>query len=181
VPSHKLIYKGVVTPEPQTERRVWRLQALTSLFDEEVQKAVEEIHSKPGYEQFKLISIAEDAYFTFVPVPGVRDLSFEVLLDIGEALVSDGDFDSYKAKVDNFASAEYERISKIYETYGESSNFTTDPRYWLFTQPESLLILEGVHRHLSTMRVAARQSEFSDVFEPLFRAWGVSYREPLLQ
>jgi hypothetical protein len=103
------------------------------------------------------------------------------LLDIGDALVPDGDFESYKTEVDNFVTAEYDRICKIYETYGESSDFTSNPRYWLFTQPESVLILEGIHRRPSTMRLALQQSGFSDVFEPLFRAWGVSYRQSLLQ
>lgn len=177
VPSHKLIYKGVVTPETHTARRVWRLQALTSLFDDEVQRAVDEIQSKSGYEQYALISIAEDSYFKFVPIPGDSDLSYEVLLDLSDTLVPDGDLDIYRSRIEEFAKAENVRISGIYETYGESSDFADDPRYWLFTQPESILIFEGLHRRPSAMRDGALESEFGDVLEPLFRAWGVGYRE----
>lgn len=180
VPSHKLIYKGIVTPAPHTARRIWRLQTLTALFDEEVHRAIEEVSAKPGFEQFTLISIAEDCYYTFVPVPGDRDLSYEILLEIGETLVPDHDFEGYRSTINEFAKVEHARLSDIYMKFGESSKFADDPRYWLFTQPESILIFEGLHRRPDAIRDGTMNSEFGDVFEPLFRAWGITFREPSL-
>lgn len=178
VPSHKLIYKGVVTPAKETVRRVWRLSALTEIFDEEVERAMNEVLAFPEYDQAHLLSIAESFYLIFVPSLGDRDLSLEVLLEISGVFPQRAQFDHFREQITDFVKTHSARITSIYKQYGETSEFASISKYWLFTQPESILIFEAIENRPMLMRDVAVVSNFEYAFEPLFEVWGVPFATP---
>lgn len=173
--SHELLYKCTVKAPDHTQRRVWRLSALTEIFDEEVDRAMNEILTTPGYDQGRLLTIAESFYYTLVPILGVADLSLEVLLEFEAALPHGEELILYEERVKVFVATNRDRIEKIYEQYGASSEFATNSKYWMFTQPESVLILESISTKPMLAQDAARSSAFAYAFEPLFTAWGTPF------
>ena len=175
VPSHKLLYKGVISPSRRTERRIWRLSALIEVFDEEVERAVNDVIGAPNYAQATLLSIAEDSYFTVIPAPGDRDLSLEVLLALSAALPIADDVGRYREELESFTRDNRVRLKEIYSKYGEGSEFEANAKYWLFTQPESIVIFERIANQPMLTREVVQQSELGYAVEPLFRAWGTSY------
>jgi ppGpp synthetase/RelA/SpoT-type nucleotidyltranferase len=175
VPSHKLLYKGVISPSRRTERRIWRLSALIEVFDEEVERAMNDVLGTPNYAQATLLSIAEDSYFTVVPVPGERDLSLDVLLALADALPIADDAETYRQLLESFTQENRARLKEIYSRYGEGSEFEANAKYWLFTQPESIILFERISNQPMLTREVVQQSELGYAVEPLFRAWGTSY------
>ena len=175
VPSHKILYKGVIAPSRQTERRMWRLSALIEVFDEEVERSMNEVMGAPAYVQATLLSIAEDCYFTVIPVPGVRDLSIEVLSELQEFLPDGDETSGYRKELEAFTNSNRDLLKEIYAKYGESSEFEANPKYWLFTQPESIIILERIANRPMLMREGARTSNVGYAMKPLFIAWGTPF------
>lgn len=175
VPSHTLLYKGVVTPPLETARRIWRLSTLVELFDEEVDRAVTDVLTTPDYAEAYLLAIAEPRYYTFVQRGGDRDLSIQVLHELNDAFPSSPDRGSYQEEVRQFTESEQDRLAQLYADYGPGSPFEADGKYWLFSQPESLLLLERVAMQPRRLRHAVAQTDLEYAVEPLYDASGVQF------
>jgi putative GTP pyrophosphokinase len=144
VPSHTLLYKGVVKPPAETARRIWRLSTLVELFDEEVERAMSEVLNTPDYAEAYLLAVAEPRFYTFVQREGYRDLSIEVLHELTDVFPAADERAAYGDTLGEFAEREHNRLSQLYRDYGPGSPFEGEGRYWLFSQPESLLLLERI-------------------------------------
>ena len=70
VVSHKLDYKGAITPAKQTRRRILRLSVLAEMFDQEVGIAMNELAADPAYVNARYLQVAEAEYLRFVGEPG---------------------------------------------------------------------------------------------------------------
>jgi putative GTP pyrophosphokinase len=87
VPSHKLTYRAPVEVSRLTQRRMWRLSVLVEMFDEEVETAMAEVASLPGYKSARLLDIAESVYLTFVVEREDRELSIDVITALGDVVL----------------------------------------------------------------------------------------------
>lgn len=171
VPSHELLYKGVIEPSKATRRRVLRLSVLTEMFDEEVRLAMHEVASDARYELALLLREAEALYLTFVAEPGEDDLSLEVLSTVAEALPAE-DRSGYPTTLRTFVDAHRAKLAEVFETYGVRSPFGAEYPYWLFSQPEAIIVLERIDRAPQALAEAVSSSEIRDAVRSLYAAWG---------
>ncbi|HML51710.1 MAG TPA: RelA/SpoT domain-containing protein [Propionicimonas sp.] len=170
VPSHELIYKGVVEPSKSTRRRVLRLSVLTEMFDEEVRLAMAEIAADPRYESALLLRAAESIYLNFVAEPGEEELSFEVLGIISDALPQDRR--AYPDQLRSFTEVNRAKIETVLSTYGVYSPFAEQYAYWLFSQPESLVAFERIDAAPLALATAVAGTEIASAVHHLYSAWG---------
>jgi ppGpp synthetase/RelA/SpoT-type nucleotidyltranferase len=171
VPSHELVYKGVIEPSRQTKRRILRLSVLTEMFDEEVRLAMREVATDPRYELALLLRSAESSYLTFVAEPGDDELSLEVL-SIVVASVPAELRGTYADVLRQFVETQRVKLVDLFSTYGVYSDFASQYAYWLFSQPESLVVLERIEAAPQALAEAVSGSEIEDVVRHLFAAWG---------
>ena len=176
VPSHELVYKGLIEPSRQTKRRVLRLSVLTEMFDEEVGMAMREIAADQGYELTLLLRAAEALYLSFVAEPGEDELSLEVLRIVSAAL-PDAERPSYPARLKTFVESNRGKLAEVFATYGVYSEFASQYAYWLFTQPESLIVFERVSATPEALAEAVEATEIKEIVKHLYAAWGVSMPE----
>jgi putative GTP pyrophosphokinase len=176
VPSHELVYKGLIRPPKQTERRILRLSVLTEMFDEEVRLAMQEVAADPRYELAGLLRASEALYLTFVAEPGEDALSLEVLRIVAPAL-PETERQDYPAALKAFVEANQEKLADVFATYGVYSGFASQYAYWLFTQPEALVVLERVSRTPQALAEAVEGTEIKEVVKHLYAAWGVPMPE----
>lgn len=174
VPSHKLLYKAPVEPSREAARRVWRLSVLVEMFDEEVERAMTEAAASPGYRDAVLARIAESLYFTFVSEPGEELLTLDVVEIVGRALAQD-ERDDYERLLSTFVESHRSKLTRIYADYGCYSAFAEEADYWLFTQPESLIVFERIENRPMLLREVTQDTEIAYAITPLFQAWGQSY------
>lgn len=170
VPSHEVVYKGVIKPSKQTERRILRLSVLTEMFDEEVRLAMHEVAADPSYKHAVLLRASESLYLTFVAEPGEDELSLEVLRIIEPAMPDD--VADYPARLRQFVDINRDKLKNVFDTYGIYSDFASQHAYWLFGQPEALVVLERISSAPQTLAESVSESEIQDVVKHLFAAWG---------
>jgi putative GTP pyrophosphokinase len=170
VPSHELVYKGLVTPPRHTQRRILRLSVLTEMFDEEVRLAMREIAADPSYRLAVLLRASEALYLTFVAEPGEDELSLEVLRIIEPALPRYGP--GYGSELKAFVDANRSKLASTFTAYGVYSAFASQYAYWLFSQPESLIVFERITSAPQALAAAVCDSEIQDAVRHLFAAWG---------
>jgi ppGpp synthetase/RelA/SpoT-type nucleotidyltranferase len=175
--EHKLIYKGAVTASRETERRVERLSVLIEMFDEEVERAMAELASDPRFELAVLLRRAEAMYLTFVSEPGEDELSFEVL-DILNTSIPPEEHNDYTDQLRTFVELNREKLSEEYRTYGIYSAFAEEFGYWLFSQPESLVVFERIENRPMALARAIHGTEIEEVVRRLSSAWGKPIPQP---
>lgn len=171
VASHGRIYKGILPLSKRTTRRIYRLSVLTEMFDEEVKTAMDEMCSEPEYEHAVLIRDLETLYLPMTGEPGENMLSLEVL-DVLKSLVDVEGREKYFEELKKFVEENSSKISGILSDYGPRSDFANQWAYWLFSQPESLLIFEKVENHAFALSEAVEGTEMEEAFRHLFEAWG---------
>lgn len=176
VPSHELVYKGLIKPPKQTERRILRLSVLTEMFDEEVRMAMQEVAADPSYEFAVLLRAAEALYLTFVGEPGEDALSLEVLGIVAPAL-PEAERQKYPMTLKAFVDANKDKLADVFATYGVYSEFASQYAYWFFTQPEALVVLERVTTTPQALAEVVEGTEIKEVVKHLYAAWGVPMPE----
>lgn len=168
--EHKLIYKPLVEPTPLVRRKIARLSVLVEMFDEEVDAALMTVMNDPKYADAAILRAAEGLYLRFVSEPGEPDLSLEVLATISDSLSEDRDH--YDSVLADFVDSNRSTIERIYVDYGLNSPFAGQFDYFLFTQPESLIILERVRSKPLALANAVRGSDIDEPVRRLADAFG---------
>lgn len=177
VPSHELIYKGVIDADWATKRRVLRLSVLVEMFDEEVIRAMDEIAADPRYALGTLLRRIEPLFVAdFESEPGEDDLSLE-LLDAIRGALPPLEGDTYAESVAQFASLRHDKIQRVLEEYGAESPFEDEWLYWMFTQPEVLVVLERIENAPMLLADAVRGTDVQSAVERVFAAWGEAMPE----
>jgi ppGpp synthetase/RelA/SpoT-type nucleotidyltranferase len=174
VPSHKLIYKPVLDPESETKRRILRLSVLVEIFDEEVERAMTEVASMPGYAEARLLAAAESHYFTFVGEPGEHELSLEVLGHLS-VVIRDRKIEDYPAALDEFVATHREKLALAYEQFGPYSDSASEGAYWLVSQPESIIVwhlIETAPMHLASI---ISGTDLVETVRQLYAIWGSAF------
>jgi ppGpp synthetase/RelA/SpoT-type nucleotidyltranferase len=174
VPSHKLVYKPVLEPSRESRRRIMRLSVLVEIFDEEVDRAMAEVASMPGYEEARLLAAAESQYFTFVSEPGERELSFEVLQRLLPVVEGRHSAD-YGTSLGEFANLHRDKLQKAYDTYGPYSEFAKEWGYWLMSQPESIIVWQLIETAPLLLASLVAGTDLEDSVRKLYAIWGSAF------
>lgn len=172
VVSHKLDYKGAITPAKQTRRRILRLSVLPEMFDEEVGTAMTELAADPAYVNARYLQLAEAEYLRFVAEPGNDLLSLEVIETIRPALEHGEDADGYAHDLAEFVHQHVGKLQDIYDRYGILTEWAQQPAYWLFSQPESTIVFHLIETRSVALANTVRGTELETVTDRLYAAWG---------
>lgn len=159
VVSHKILYKPSVTLPPRLQRSVYRLVALVEMFDEEVQRVMDELPSLPGYEVVDLVDIAEIQFLSVGHSPSNRELSCKVLQEVSKT-ISYSEREHYDEILKAYVEAERDNLAQLYSEYGPHSAVGYIADYVLFGQAESLILFERMSRKLHYVVSCWRDSGF---------------------
>lgn len=157
VVSHKLVYKPDVPLPTQDRRSIMRLVALVELFDGEVERVMEKVQTlvpeRRAQDPFRLLEIVSAQYRLFDSSPGNHDLSLLVLHAVAESLESDGVAD-YADVLDRYVEQNRPALTELFEDFGPASALSTSADYVLWSQPESLALLECLEHRPAWLRQA---------------------------
>lgn len=171
--EHGLIYKPIIDPTPEVERRIARLSVLVEMFDEEVDAVDSEVKRDPRYESAMLLREAERWFLTFHSQPGQSELSLEVVEQIRGSFADD-EIAGYSESLKEFVASHREQIEDAIRDYGVGTKFEGEFNYVLFTQPESLLIWERIENRPASLRRVVGGTDIGPAVETLLNVWGHS-------
>jgi len=169
--EHGLIYKPVIEPSVQIARKVARLSVLVELFDEEVDSVMAQLQADPRYEPALLLQHAERLYLTFVTEPGETELSLEVLAMIAPTITAD-ERSAYPDHLAEFVDSHRDQIEDILHEYGANSPSAGEYNYFLFTQPESLILWERIANRPRALVHSIQDSDLIGPVSALADVWG---------
>lgn len=171
--EHSLIYKPTIAPTPEVHRRIARLSVLVEIFDEEVDAVLGQLGQDPRYASAVLLRHAERWFFTFVTVPGDSELSLEVL-DQVRGSITEEEFRTYADALAAFVAERRTQIEAALAEYGSGSAYEHEFNYFLFSQPEALILWERIeHRPLALARTV-EGTELAPAVHVLAEVWGSS-------
>lgn len=171
--EHALIYKPVISPSPEIARKVARLSVLVEMFDEEVDTVLGQLERDPRYASALLLHQAERWFLTFVSEPGEPELSLEVL-DLVRESFDDDEMPTYPQTLAGFVYDYRDRIEDALRDYGSASEYAHEFNYFLFTQPEALIIWERVQNRPLALARVVKSTELEPAVEALADVWGHS-------
>jgi ppGpp synthetase/RelA/SpoT-type nucleotidyltranferase len=162
VVSHSLLYKpkmGELAIDDQ--RAIMRLVALVELFDGEVERVmsnVPAVGTPTEHIEKDLGEVVAAQYSRFAPNIGNAELTQVALGAVGAALSAD-DVRDYRAVLAAWVTSNEASLVTLYSEYGAHSPMATSSSYLLWSQPESIAILECLdsrpHRLLDAWRSAS--------------------------
>lgn len=140
VASHKLIYKGAITPPKKMRRLVDRLTIFIEVFDDEIHRLYKLRRKIPLYDEALALEHLETAYeiCTGQPQEGVKDLS--VISQLMSAY-SETERKEFSQIIDAFC-RDAPQTPQLIAEHSHASPTYQDSQDWLFTQPEVLIVLE---------------------------------------
>lgn len=157
VVSHSLLYKPAV-PLPATEQHaVFRLVALTELFDLEVERIMDVIPTLPGYEYAPLIAFLETEFAGVAGTVGNKSLSAHILDGIGSLIP---DIAECRRAVTDLIDGQRAELKDLYAEFGAGTAMAADFDYTLFSQPESLVILHLLESQQMALESVWAQADF---------------------
>lgn len=145
--SHKLLYKPQAELDPEDRRAVWRLVALVEVFDSEVARVIDKVPDAPAETPTVLLTnnvlddILSAQYARFESNPSQRDLTALVIPVLLEALPADA-HEGYGTAMHGWATDQRSWLQGLYDDYGTRSAMAAVSDYVLWSQPESIGILE---------------------------------------
>jgi hypothetical protein len=114
------------------------------MFDEEVQRVMDFLPSLPGAEFLDLLGVAEDKYLEIAHSPSNKEVGVRILQSIAGS-IDPSERAHYAELLEAFVNAEHETLSSLFSDYGPHSAVSYVPSYFLFSQAESLIILERLN------------------------------------
>lgn len=166
VVSHKLVYKPPVELPHDEKHAIMRLVALVELFDEEVERVMDKAHAlaahtrapRPQHEPATLLELVSAQYARFEGSPGHPELSRLVLAAVAASLKTDRVTD-YADVLESFVAEHQAPLAQLYEDYGPRSDLATSSDYVLWSQPESLAVLESLEHRPHSLHEAWLEAE----------------------
>lgn len=161
VASHKLTYKGTLKPPKNMRRLVVRLTIFVEVFDDEIHRLFKKRGKLPLYAEALALEHLEAAFETVSgePAEGTKDLSIV-------AILMDAYDDSEKHHVAELVEAycaSAPGLADLVKAHGYRSESYHDPRDWLFTQPEVLVVLERLQTKPFRLLHAVRNTDLEEV------------------
>ncbi|UFN45187.1 RelA/SpoT domain-containing protein [Nocardioides okcheonensis] len=173
VASHKLTYKGAITPPKKMRRLVDRLTIFVEVFDDEIHRLFKKRAKLPLYAEAVFLDHVEDVYeeVSGEPAEGVKDLSLIAIL-----MNSYDDIDKPNAAA--LVRAHWEshpELAELVRDHGIRSDSYHDPSHWLFTQPEVLVVLERLANKRYMLLNAVQNTDLEDIV----RSTAIAAGQPL--
>lgn len=176
--SHKLLYKPQAELDPDDRRAVWRLVALVEVFDGEVARVMEKLpNAAPVDPDVVTLTAAEfddiiaAQYSRFESNMGQRDLTCLVVPALLEAL-SPEDHATYAAATNAWVGEQRGWLTDLFDRCGPGSSMATVSDYVLWSQPESIGILESLANRPWALVAAWRRHSLPDAWLKPFEAVG---------
>ncbi len=176
--SHRLLYKPQAELDPEDRRAVWRLVALVEVFDGEVARVMEKLPDDvPADAMAVTLSAAEfdeiiaAQYARFESNEWQRELTGLIVPALLEAL-SPEDHATYAAATNAWVSEQHGWLNDLYNRCGPGSSMGTVSDYVLWSQPESIGILESLAHRPWALVAAWRQHSLPDAWLKPFEAVG---------
>lgn len=167
VVSHKLLYKPTKGELPFADQRaIMRLVALVELFDGEVERVMNKLPATaaPESEQVTdLTSVVAAQYARFEDNEGNAELTHTVLRVVATSLAEDAITD-YRATLADWVHSHEQDLATLYADYGPRSDMATSSSYLLWSQPESLALLECLDNRPNSLMRAWRDVGLPDAW-----------------
>jgi ppGpp synthetase/RelA/SpoT-type nucleotidyltranferase len=147
--SHKLLYKPQEELNAEDRRAVWRLVALVEVFDREVARVMEVMPAlptagiDPSGQPVGLTDALAAQYARFEHNAGRPDLT-RIVADVLLAGLLDGEQSNYANRLHTWVNQEYSHLREFYNEYGPRSPMAAVSDYVLWSQPESVGVLEAL-------------------------------------
>jgi ppGpp synthetase/RelA/SpoT-type nucleotidyltranferase len=173
VASHKLTYKGAVTPPKKMRRLVDRLTIFVEVFDDEIHRLFKKRGKLPMYAEAVALEHLEDRYeeLSGEPAEGAKDLSIIAIL---MGAYDDTEKSNVVDLVDDYC-ASTSGLAEVVQGHSFNADAYRDQTDWLFTQPEVLLVLERAQTKPFRLLHAVQNTDFEEVV----RATCISAGTPL--
>jgi hypothetical protein len=159
--SHKLSYKGVITPPKKMRRLIDRLTVVVEMFDDEVHRLFKKRARLPMYRTAVALEHLEDKYegLTGDPAEGALDLT--IMASLLEAY-SDDEKSRFESIVDDFCESSTD-LRELILAHSVTSERYDDHVDWLFTQPEVLAVLERATNRRYMLLAAVVDTDLEDI------------------
>lgn len=166
VVSHKLVYKPPRKLSKKDRRAIMRLCALVELFDEEVdrvsKKSAKRSKVGPASRYSDLASLVTSHYARFASNQGHRELT-EATLRAVQGAISEDERSDYPQTLSRYVAENLNALTDLYASYGPESEMSVSSAYLLWSQPESLAILERLdNNHANDLLLHWRACELPD-------------------
>ena len=155
--SHKALYKPYVELSPDIQHAAYRLVAIVELFDEELQRISTHMRSEEDDLASRIIPIVEGSFLALAHAPSNRQLGKQILDAIAPAFEAH-EVDNYAEILAAYVAAEGEGLANVYREYGPHSAVAYLPDYLLFSQAESLAVIERLSSRKHALADAWRRS-----------------------
>ncbi|MCR1784747.1 RelA/SpoT domain-containing protein [Nocardioides carbamazepini] len=148
--SHRLVYKPQAELDADDRRAIWRLVALVELFDGEVSRVMEKLPEDAPAEELADRLATHDLpdalaanYARFEGNTGNADLTRRVCGALAEAIPAE-DHRQYDSVLGSWVTEQKNWLRAMYDDYGPRSSMATVSDYVLWSQPESIGVLEAL-------------------------------------
>lgn len=161
VASHKLIFKGVITPPKRMRRRVDRLTIFVEVFDDEIHRLFKKRTRLPRYDEAMALEHLESRFETLTgdPAEGAKDLSIIAIL---MQAYTDAERPNFTTLIDQYCDGR-DDLAELVQIHSFKSDNYRDSLDWLFTQPEVLPVLERASAKRYLLLNAVRNTDLEDV------------------
>jgi ppGpp synthetase/RelA/SpoT-type nucleotidyltranferase len=162
---HPLLYKAPFDVPAETERRLWRLVALSEIIDDELHRAREIIIGQAGYMEAITLDALERQFLALVGRDYDAETSRAMVVFLADVYPAE-ERDGLPMRIDQFAQDNRERLQFVYERNPSS------PEPFLL-QPESILIFDLLGQHPDALRAAwVNQGLPYQYLETMAAVWG---------
>ncbi|CUR54367.1 GTP pyrophosphokinase [Nocardioides sp.] len=166
VVSHRLMYKTKAQLSREDERAIMRLAALVELFDEEVDRVMDKqaalapaVHAgQPG-----VLESVVGQYARFERNQGDLDLT-RTSLEAVLAAIDPAERDAYPETLAAYVDHNRDVLAQLYAEYGPESQMAFVTDYVLWSQPESVALLESLDSRPNSLVSAWRDAGLPDAW-----------------
>lgn len=159
--SHKLLYKPQTDLDPDDRRAIWRLVALVEVFDGEVARVMDSMPALPAAqgaaagEAAGMTHLLAVQYARFERNTGQTDLTRAVAEVLTHALPNTEQA-GYADRLHTWVTVEQAHLRDLFNEYGPRSQMAAVSDYVLWSQPESIGVLEALASRPWALRDAWR-------------------------
>lgn len=161
VVSHKLLYKGLITPPRRILRVIHRLTAVVEIFDDEVQRMFKKRESLPAYELARAVEHLDDRYEAILGEPGGAPTDLDIITILWNAYTEE-EKPRFAELIDSYLDEATDLPTQL-KSHQPSNESYIDSRDWLATQPEVLAVLERATHRESLLVDAIRDTDLEDI------------------
>lgn len=164
--SHELSYKPPLPPPDHVQRAIYRLVALTEIFDTEIAQARRVIFAMPDFEEAQILDCLERSFYRFTARQFDRHLSLIIIRHLKE-LLDTVEINGFDSMFEDFIRDNEQKLSLIFEEYADDERCNP-----LLFQPEALLIFERLEKDDFRLAETWQRLLAPNLLDTLAAIWG---------